>query len=154
MSTPSLYSPFYASLRKKRTFRYFTTGFPTKWRQRNDCMISILMTCHLPDLCRVSEWLKQGMASQKHYPDLRSNTRSAVLTLRARLTIGVLKRLRLLLWLQCTQEEEIFRIHGNIPSLARRKSSEVVGSHPCRIHPSIHAVSIHPSIHSFLLRYI
>ena len=152
MSTPSLYSPFYASLRKKRTFRYFTTGFPTKWRQRNDCMISILMTCNLPDLCRVSDWLKQGMASQKHYPDLRSNTRSAVLTLRARLTIGVLKRLRLLLWLQSTQEEEIFRIHGNIPSLSRWKSSEVI--HAVSIHPSMPYPSIHPSIHSFLLRYI
>ena len=44
------------SLRKKPTFAsYIATGFPVKWRLRNECRNSILMTCHYPD---VAGWSK------------------------------------------------------------------------------------------------
>ena len=43
------------SLRKQPTFRDATTSFPAKWRLRNECTTSILMTRHYPDL---SGWSK------------------------------------------------------------------------------------------------
>ena len=39
--------------------RHATTGFPTKWRLRNERRNSILMTRHYPDLGSASDWLKQ-----------------------------------------------------------------------------------------------
>ena len=37
-------------MRKQPTFRDATTGFPAKWRLRNERWNSILVTCHYPDL--------------------------------------------------------------------------------------------------------
>ena len=47
-------------LRKLLTFRNITTGFPAKWRLRNEQTNCILMTCHHSDLigCCAAEWLK------------------------------------------------------------------------------------------------
>ena len=45
-----------ASLRKQPTFGGATTGFPAKWRLRDEHINSILMTLHHPDLPR-SDWL-------------------------------------------------------------------------------------------------
>ena len=47
------------SLRKQPTFRDTTTGVPAKWRLRNECRNSILMTCHYPTLGSASDWLIQ-----------------------------------------------------------------------------------------------
>ena len=44
------------SLGNQPTFRDGTTGFPAKWRLRNDFRNSILMTCHNPDLGSASDW--------------------------------------------------------------------------------------------------
>ena len=44
------------SLRKKPTFGDATTGFPAKWRLRNERRNSILMTRHYPDLSNASDW--------------------------------------------------------------------------------------------------
>ena len=41
-----------ASMRKQPTFGGATTGFPAKWRLRNERINSILMTRHYPDLPR------------------------------------------------------------------------------------------------------
>lgn len=48
-----------SSLRRQPTFRGVTTGFPSKWRPRNECRNSLLMTCHYPGLLKVFDWLKQ-----------------------------------------------------------------------------------------------
>ena len=48
-----------SSLRQQPTFGDTTTGFPAKWRLRNERRNSILMTCHYPDLGSVSDWLNQ-----------------------------------------------------------------------------------------------
>ena len=48
-----------SSLRKQPTFHDTNTGFPAKWRLRNERRNSILMTRHYPDLGRASDWLKQ-----------------------------------------------------------------------------------------------
>ena len=45
-------------LRKEPTFRHINTGFPAKWRLRNERRNSILMTCHYPDLGSASDWLE------------------------------------------------------------------------------------------------
>ena len=45
-----------STLRKQRTFGDATTGFPTKWRLRNERRNSILMTRHYPDLGSASDW--------------------------------------------------------------------------------------------------
>ena len=45
------------SLRKQPTFRHATTGFPSKWRLRNERRISILMMRHYPDVGSASDWL-------------------------------------------------------------------------------------------------
>ena len=47
------------SLRKRPTFLDATTGLPAKWRLRNECRNSRLMTRHYPDLGSASDWLKQ-----------------------------------------------------------------------------------------------
>ena len=44
------------SLRKQPTFSDATTGFPAKWRLRNERRNSILMTRHYPDLGSASDW--------------------------------------------------------------------------------------------------
>ena len=49
----------FLSLRKQPTFGDATTGFPTKWRLRNEYRNSILMTRHYPDLGSASDWLNQ-----------------------------------------------------------------------------------------------
>ena len=41
--------------RKQPTFRYATSGFPAKWRLRNERRNSILMTRHYPDLGSASD---------------------------------------------------------------------------------------------------
>ena len=51
--------PGSSSLRKQPTFGDATTGFPAKWRLRNDRRNSVLMTRHYPDLGSASDWLKQ-----------------------------------------------------------------------------------------------
>ena len=53
---------FVRSVSKQPTFwnpTTTTTGFPTKWRLRNDGRNSILMTCHFLDLGSDSDWLKE-----------------------------------------------------------------------------------------------
>ena len=45
------------SLKKQPTFRHATTGFPSKWRLRNERRISILMMRHYPDVGSASDWL-------------------------------------------------------------------------------------------------
>ena len=50
---------FWINLRKQPTFGDATTGFPAKWRLRNERSNSILMTCHFLDLGSASDWLKQ-----------------------------------------------------------------------------------------------
>ena len=47
------------SLRKQPTFGEATTGFPAKWRLRNELRNSILMMPHYPDLGSASDWLNQ-----------------------------------------------------------------------------------------------
>ena len=47
------------SLRKQPTFGDATTGFPAKWRLRNEGRNSLLMTRHYPDLGSASDWLNQ-----------------------------------------------------------------------------------------------
>ena len=47
------------SLRKLPTFGDATTGFPTKWRLRNERRNSILMRRHFPDLGSASDWLSK-----------------------------------------------------------------------------------------------
>ena len=44
------------SLGKQPTFGHATTGFPTKWRLRNERRNSILMTRQYPDLGSASDW--------------------------------------------------------------------------------------------------
>ena len=44
------------SLRKQPTFFNTTTGFPMKWRLRNDCRNFILMRCQYPVLGNASDW--------------------------------------------------------------------------------------------------
>ena len=47
------------SLRKQSTFGDTTTGFPAKWRLRNERRNSLLMMHHYPDLGMASDWLNQ-----------------------------------------------------------------------------------------------
>ena len=49
----------FLSLRKQPTFGDVTTGFPAKWRLRNEHRNSILMMCHYYDLGSASDWLNQ-----------------------------------------------------------------------------------------------
>ena len=54
------------SLRKQPTFRDATSGFPAKWRLRNEHRNSILMTRNYPDLGSASDWLKQISHAHDH----------------------------------------------------------------------------------------
>ena len=45
-----------SSLRKQPTFGDATTGFPAKWRLRNEHRNSIMMTRRYPDLASASDW--------------------------------------------------------------------------------------------------
>ena len=57
------------SLRKQLTFGDATTGFPAKWRLRNERRNSIF-----PYLVSASDWLNEiSHAARKHYPDLDSD---------------------------------------------------------------------------------
>ena len=47
------------SLGKRPTFHDVTTGFPAKWRLRNERRNSISITCHYLNLGSASDWLKQ-----------------------------------------------------------------------------------------------
>ena len=51
--------PPHPGLRKQPTFGDATTGFPAKWRQRDENRNSILMMHHYPDLGSASDWLNQ-----------------------------------------------------------------------------------------------
>ena len=44
---------------KRPTFHDVTTGFPAKWRLRNERRNSISITCHYLNLGSASDWLKQ-----------------------------------------------------------------------------------------------
>ena len=50
------------SRRKQPTFDDATTGFPAKWRLRNERRNSILITRHYPDLSSASDWLKHDQS--------------------------------------------------------------------------------------------
>ena len=65
------------SLRKQLTFGDATTGFPAKWRLRNERRNSILMTCHYPDLGSASDWLNQISHAAR---PIRSTTQIWVVT--------------------------------------------------------------------------
>ena len=66
--------------RKQPTFGDATTGFPAKWRLRNERTNSILMSRHYPDLGSASDRSCRGgkfySTNQKHYPDLGSDASS------------------------------------------------------------------------------
>ena len=61
--------------RKQSTVRDVTTGFPAKWRLRNERRSSILMTCHYPDLGSASDWSCRvgNLVQPIDYPDLGSD---------------------------------------------------------------------------------
>ena len=65
------------SLRKQPTFGDATTGFPAKWRLRNERRNSILMTRHYPDLGSASDWLNQISHAAR---PIRSTTQIWVVT--------------------------------------------------------------------------
>ena len=55
----------------------FTTGFPAKWRLRNEHRNSMLMTCHYPDLSSASDW---SCRVGNLLPPIRSTTQIWVVT--------------------------------------------------------------------------
>ena len=64
------------SLRKQPTFRNTTSGFPVKWRLRNDCRNFVLLRCHYPVLGGLLIGrVPRENCNQKHYSDLGSDTR-------------------------------------------------------------------------------
>ena len=65
------------SLGKQPTFGHATTGFPTKWRLRNERRNSILMTRQYPDLGSASDWFNQISHAAR---PIRSNTQFWVVT--------------------------------------------------------------------------
>ena len=65
------------SVRKLPTFRDATTGFSAKWRLRNECRNSILMTCNYPYLDGTSDWLKEISYADR---PIRSTTQISVVT--------------------------------------------------------------------------
>ena len=69
----------YSSLRKQPTFSDATTGFPAKWRLRNERRNSILMTRYYPDLGSASDWLNQIPHAAR---PIRSTTQIWVVTCR------------------------------------------------------------------------
>ena len=72
--------PFPSCLASENSRRLATlpgTGFPAKWRLRNECRNSILMTWHYPDLASASDWsCRVGNLIQL----IRSNTQICVVT--------------------------------------------------------------------------
>ena len=58
--------------RSQIVFRTDIFATPPLVSPRNDVWrrTSILMTCHNPDLGSASNWMKQTLTNQKHYPDL------------------------------------------------------------------------------------
>ena len=66
-----------SSLRKQLTFGDTTTGFPNKWRLRNERRNSILMVHHYPDLGSASDWLNQISHAAR---PIRSTTQIWVVT--------------------------------------------------------------------------
>ena len=67
----------YSSLRKQPTFGDATTGFPAKWRLRNERRKSILMTRLYPHLSSASDWLNQISHAAR---PIRGNTKIGVVT--------------------------------------------------------------------------
>ena len=65
------------SPRKQPKFRCATTGFPAKWRLRNERRNSILITRHYPDLVSASDWLKQICHAAR---PIRSTTQNWLVT--------------------------------------------------------------------------
>ena len=57
--SPLLHCRTISSLRKQPTFGDATTGFPAKWRLRNERRNSTLMTRHHPDLGSASDWSRR-----------------------------------------------------------------------------------------------
>ena len=73
-----------SSPRKQPTFGDATTGFPAKWRLRNERRNSILMTCYYPDLGSAYDyfWLDEANFQpirSTQGPDLGSDTTSDVI---------------------------------------------------------------------------
>ena len=66
-----------SSLRKQPTFGDATTGFPSKWRPRNERRNSILMMRHYPDLGSVSSW---SCFVENLIQPIRSTTQISVVT--------------------------------------------------------------------------
>ena len=58
--------------RSQIVFRTDIFATPPLVSLRNDVWrrTSILMTCHNPDLGSASNWMKQTLTNQTHYPDL------------------------------------------------------------------------------------
>ena len=65
------------SLRKQPIFGDATTGFPAKWRMRNDRRNSIPRTRHYPDLGSASDWLNHISHAQR---PIRSTAQILVVT--------------------------------------------------------------------------
>ena len=71
------------NLRKQSRFRDASTGFPAKWRLRNELKKSILLRCHCLHMSNSSDLLKQishtaRPVTEKHYLDLGSGTSSVL----------------------------------------------------------------------------
>ena len=72
------WTPFpFPSLRKQPTFCDANTGFPSKWRLRNERRKSTLMTRHYPDLGSAADRLKQISHSTR---PIKSTTHIQVVT--------------------------------------------------------------------------
>ena len=80
------------SLRKQPSFRDATTGFPAKWRLRNECRNSILITRHYPDLGIASDWLNQISDQSEALP--RSPNGSCFLRLVSGERVNYLRKVR------------------------------------------------------------
>ena len=105
----------YPNLRKKRTFRDATTGFPAKWRLRNDRRNSILMTRHYPG-ARFSKGPTKNLSG----PIARANFKISSCWIAAqflarkqvsflRLLIVSIYHLQLWSWMQTRQHKTAFR---------------------------------------------
>ena len=74
------------SLRKQPRFGDATTGFPAKWRLRNQRSNSILMTHHYPDLGSASDW---SCCVGNLIQSIRSTTQSSVWNFCARFSDAI-----------------------------------------------------------------
>ena len=79
--------PFFLNEKKRKqislvhfsTFLDASSGFPAKWRPRNDFRNSMLLTCYYPDLGCASDWLAAReicLNQSEHYPHRGSDTSS------------------------------------------------------------------------------